>query len=577
MPIARQVNWRISMKTTLFVGATLLALGASAAKVVALDSIALQGSDTLEQVTKDVLAACPAATGAGISYNGGGSTTGENAMIAGTQTVAPMSRFLNTNASICPKGSTAEGLVIGLDGIAIAASSTNAGACGGGLAYTTGHSFAVTDTAGNAVVNCSGCDVGTNTYRLTDWKDVLKLVYGGATHAGATDCASDVRRSLVSNWGNIFEGSCTAGTCPAGLKHAFRRADGSGTTDTLAAALGLPGLPSSKAVSLAAVPPLAAKAIPYCNAFGLGAIYNGDSDYQDKDPIRRTCDTNEQACSKDNTLGLVVVVEVPADMSVAQAYPTTACSVGKFKLMKPAAGVTTCPDGGGLLIGKCFHPYIDLGGGAYNPHCIAAKSPVQGIRANGMTGRAYNLVAKLNQTFVDNVSVVYAKDNLNRPITGAFYRVHTTAVLPGGGATCQQSSSTDQMGCLVSASPCSIGYAGREADQQPGAIALTVNNIADTQANIEKLVTSPGDPTTYPISRKLFFNTMNGFETVTGGELELAKCMGKNSLINPIISARGFIPVPGGVTCQDFVESGCAGVGTTIDSCSNNPAGLISP
>ncbi len=495
---------------TKIVGATVLMVGVGiTATVGAGSNIALQGSDTLEQVTKDVLAQCPGATGAGITYVGGGSTTGENAMTAATptQAVAPMSRFLNPTAGVCAKGATAEGIVIGLDGIAIVASALEGNKCGGGLAFSASHSFAVTDSTGNPVVNCPGCDAGTNTYHLTDWKDVLSLIYGGKPHAPATaDCNGDVRKSLVNNWASLFEAACSGSTCTT-LRHAWRRSDLSGTSDTLLALLGLPGLPSAKTV-----PGAVAKGVAFCNAFGLGNIFAGDDDYQDKDPIRRACDANEEACSRDGTLGLVAVVEVPADLGVAALYPSVPCTAGKFQLMKPASsGIVTCPNGLGLLFGKCFQPYQDLGAPAFNAHCIAFNSPVQGFAANGMKGRAYNLIVK-------NADGTYVKDNLNRFITGAFYRVHTSKVMAGsGGTVCTKDSSTDQIGCLAQADQCSFGYAGREADKQPGSIALTINGITDTQANIEKIVTAPADPTFYPLSRKLFFNSVVGFGDPAAG------------------------------------------------------------
>ncbi|HXI55540.1 MAG TPA: hypothetical protein VNO55_05750 [Polyangia bacterium] len=556
---------------TKIVGATFLMVGVGVVAVVntvgAMDNIALQGSDTLEQVTKDVLAQCPGATGKGITYNGGGSTTGENAMTAPTptQTTAPMSRALGNTTAICAKGATAEGIVVGLDGIAVVASATEGNKCGGGLAFSTSKSFNVTDANGAPVVNCPGCDSGTNTYHLTDWKDVLALVFGGKPHAGATDCNSDVRKSLVNNWGSLFEASCTGSTCTQ-LRHAFRRSDFSGTSDTLLSLIGLPGLPSAKAVTGAVAKPVA-----FCNAFGLGAIFAGDDDYQDKDPIRRPCDANEEACSRDGTLGLVTVVEVPADLAVAALYPSVPCTPGKFQLMKPAtSGISICPNGNTLLFGKCFQPFQDLGGGAINAHCIAAKSPVQGFGANGMNGRAYNLVVK-------NADGTYVKDNINRFITGAFYRVHTSKVITGGGTPCTKASSTEQIGCLAQASPCSVGYAGREADQQPGAIALTVNGITDTQANIEKIVTAPADTTFYPLSRKLYFNSVVGFgdPAVKDGELELAKCFSNGSIINPIISSRGFIPVPGGVFCEDYNEVTKCSAASNANACAANPAGVV--
>src|SRR3712207_8001114 len=36
------------------------------------------------------------------------------------------------------------------------------------------------------------------------------------------DCNSDVRRSLVNTWANLFEGACPAGQCPTGDRKSTR-------------------------------------------------------------------------------------------------------------------------------------------------------------------------------------------------------------------------------------------------------------------------------------------------------------------------------------------------------------------
>src|SRR5688572_6974651 len=113
------------------VGATFVVFAAGASAVGALDNVALQGSDTLEQLTNDILAVCPGATMNGITYRGGGSTTGGNAMIAGTQTVSPQSRALSA-AEGCTSRDTSEGLVIALDGLSIVTASSTGGMCAGG-------------------------------------------------------------------------------------------------------------------------------------------------------------------------------------------------------------------------------------------------------------------------------------------------------------------------------------------------------------------------------------------------------------------------------------------------------------
>src|SRR4051812_12474501 len=106
------------------VSATFLMFGASAAIVGAKNNVALNGSDTLEELTRAVLAACPLAVSNGVTYAGGGSGTGGTAMQSGAQTVAPQSRAIST-AEACPlvgsvttKGAQAEGLVLALDGLA---------------------------------------------------------------------------------------------------------------------------------------------------------------------------------------------------------------------------------------------------------------------------------------------------------------------------------------------------------------------------------------------------------------------------------------------------------------------------
>ena len=67
---------------------------------------------------------------------------------------------------------------------------------------------------------------------------------------------------------------------------------------------------------------------------------------------------------------------------------------------------------------------------------------------------------------------------------------------------------TSQIGCLVKASPCSVGYAGREA-ADPGPtfdnVALRLTGIQPTTQNIIEPATggTPG----LPMARKLWFNS----------------------------------------------------------------------
>ena len=101
---------------------------------------------------------------------------------------------------------------------------------------------------------------------------------------------------------------------------------------------------------------------------------------------------------------------------------------------------------------------------------------------------------------------------------------------------CLLTTDTTQIGCLVKASPCSIGFAGREgADDGVGGapfnnVALRLNNIQATQQNIENLAL--GLTPVYPMARKLWFNSFQdpaiGFVTpnLSSAEQALSTCMG---------------------------------------------------
>ena len=213
----------------------MLAVGAGASTVWAANgpdttgnNIALQGSDTLEEVTKAILAdsRCTASASPSlITYAGGGSGTGEDgqrSLSTPTQKVAPMSRFFNNSTGVCANSATAEGLVIGLDGLAIVGATSMAGTCSNGVVFSQASgkgTFTVTTdgtSTGAAVTNCAGCDTGTNTYTIggpvggsgnvAGWKDVLKIVFTGIMHDGTRDCANPVRKSLVNQWGRPVPG-----------------------------------------------------------------------------------------------------------------------------------------------------------------------------------------------------------------------------------------------------------------------------------------------------------------------------------------------------------------------------------
>ena len=115
----------------------------------------------------------------------------------------------------------------------------------------------------------------------------------------------------------------------------------------------------------------------------------------------------------------------------------------------------------------------------------------------------------------------------------------------------------------------------------PGVVSLNVNDLPPTDPNIQNLVNTPSDATDdYVLSRKLWFNTIRGFEdpTVQTGEYQLAKCMGTTSTVTPRAVALGFVAVPGGVRCESFTDTSPTGCpASASDSCTNNPPDLLSP
>src|SRR5688572_28104096 len=133
---------RIVMRTrTLITGAALMA-AAFAGVGTASAQQALRGSDTLENLTEEVIANCPGATG-NIVYVGGGSGAGQSAMAgaAPTQRVAPMSRQLN--GAQCTANSRQ--ILIALDGLSILAKNS-----------TGGNPATCTDDIGGAAIALTG-------------------------------------------------------------------------------------------------------------------------------------------------------------------------------------------------------------------------------------------------------------------------------------------------------------------------------------------------------------------------------------------------------------------------------------
>lgn len=698
--------------------AAFLMLGVGAAST-AHAQFKLKGSDTLEDVTKAVINGCTALDGTALSttmqYAGGGSGAGQAAMVGTpTQQIAPMSRELNSPA--CVAGVSE--LLIGLDGISVVGanqtggnseSPTAASICtdtvsGGNRTMTVQFGGCTADelAAGACTVDNTDPANPVDKYTFTSWKDVLAMVYGGQNNGTAAqkladktrnpakiNCGSNIRRSLVDSWGDIFTNStigtaaCRTPTCKR-LKHAFRRGDLSGTTDAFVGLVGLVAIAPFTTASAANVPRVDANAAvnPFCNA-GEKLMNKGDSDYLDMDPIRRIADslagsanrqgkeqvseafwivanppaagggdvreiedpaaapanlkplqaladfshpaaqnwsfdpnttnalalqrasfasfaTGTNAGNAREGLGVVLPIEIPTNYALgtrtyfeattaAVAQPPVPCTPTKFapSIICSTCTNVLCPDGSTTT---CLLPVDTTVVGTLaspNFNCLSDRAspafpPGTGVTSTNRDPRVYNLLVvdqngKVVKDNYTNPNLTLSAARQNR-LVSAFFRLHTSEVTNFGGTptipgstvaagtpsttnVCNQFTSTDQIGCLVRANPCSIGYAGREANNNSTTFAAQVENVQVNTQNIKNFAAQVSP--FYPISRGLWVNSVKGFGAVTDvaavgttpadNEKSLLTCFGgfgganaptnPTSLVHTALSTFGFVPI----------------------------------
>jgi hypothetical protein len=385
-------------------------------------------------------------------------------------------------------------------------------------------------------------------------------------------------------------------------------------------------------MTLVGVPPGAGTGLGYApqlvgssNPVNLTPYVN---EYMDQDPIRRKCvgrgnNANaslpfEQVCGADGTLGVVLPISVPAELTTAERYPLRPCEPGLGfglgpTLMRPTLDPLRCPNGDATQDGQCLLPLrteIHMPGGVafdcLNPPGNVPQAYFDGEgdgsqypdapRTDGRTdvdGRVYNqILRKPNGDIVTVLRNNPARLGLTQvPVAASFYRIHTTrSILPPPlhtTATCGfYDNATDQIGCLTRASPCSIGFAGRGAlTNNPGTTSALVNGIPNTAETIRAQITGG---VTYPFAHRLYLNTVQGFEALLNSssvfpgvdaEEEMAKCFATlpfNGTIN--INAFGFVrlPAPAGLgqeqpLCMDVNgQALCTGTSNNTDACIGN-------
>jgi hypothetical protein len=379
---------------------------------------------------------------------------------------------------------------------------------------------------------------------------------------------------------------------------------------------------------------------------------------QDNDPIRRTCAgagnvpevPAEDVCSNSGDLGLVLPMnDVPENggtngTSNADRFSASPCAGGLILSALPptvfdaitqskiiCARGALCPAGDICLnTGACLVPTRPPVGTESGPQvtCLASKVSFSGLPISSRQLPAIHATLPnkdkraFNQHLYKQVGTAGAQQYnafiVPFAVTGAYYRIHTNHTLepvvtpggvpltePDGGAeqrrTCQLPDLSDQIGCLVEASPCSIGFAGLGAANNPAngnvsTFAIKLNKQDPLPVCITGSNGGAIPSFTYPLSRKMYLNTIRGFGNVSGPELQFSGCetdlaqsapplflptpaglMTTNPATN--LSAFGFIPVPSNVNggepyCEDFNENmlcGAANFPVNVNTCLTAP------
>ncbi len=594
-----------------------------------------KGSDTLFEITNDVIAACPAASG--LTYLGTGSSNGEKAIAPGggalaTQQIAPMSRFFNGGSSgaVCKTGGItatasngatvaftqtqvqqgAAGIVCGLDGLSVYGAKETAGksTCNGPALSKT-----ITWNAGQFLTyngSCSSSETvsyDAGSYTFVDWTDVLRVVYAGLDHSGTRNCRSAVRAAVVENWGRLFENGETdanncntlgdsSSTCTQ-LRHAFRRDDYSGTTDTFASLIGIGSIGRFSNNQV--------KSDPFCNSIQSNVSGSGTEalpaglndyppDYRDRDPIRRcAAGTNnapkggtqpptnvatEQVSALPGKLGLVLAINPMSEVKAGgqpNGFPTDLCAATSILGQAPTPTIDKstggdvvsssgrCLNGDAQLFGQCRYPTFAAAAGL-DANCMGSQqirpsvnagppTPLEGVGQGAVDGRVYNSVVLLTDYSTTPPQAAIVRDLNGHRIVGAFAKLHTsrTMNLPDTSVgACQNLDATGQIACLTVADRCSIGFAGRGGAGTYNVAELPIRNVLPTDANLLNQ--------TYPLTRKLYLDQVLPASFIWGTEAAYEACY-INSC-KTIMTNRGFLGVD--PYCEDFNEEVlCPGAG----------------
>ncbi|MGA2447650.1 MAG: hypothetical protein ABTD50_03120 [Polyangiaceae bacterium] len=311
------------------------------------------------------------------------------------------------------------------------------------------------------------------------------------------------------------------------------------------------------------------------------------------------------------TLGLVLPIvttnHLDAEASSTQ-FPTVTCnSTAQVNAPTYQNAVTKkytilglCPNGDYPAGGACTVPAYTAPGALYgNPNCyntgalsvspisdgqasfissggtVKPATSIAGVSPASVDPRVFNAYAYTNSDpnwATDGNNWDFAWDDSNRPVAGnAFFRLHyfpklnaqgnpiagtgtmaNAAEVAQGTTICTYTDATDQIGCLVTANPCSFGYAGRGAVNNSLTTSIRVLGVPSTTECIQEFQ--------YPYTRKLYLNSVFGFAgATTAPELQLAQCESDAGIVDPALLKEGFVQLPTNVNngqpyCEDYNE-----------------------
>lgn len=343
--------------------------------------------------------------------------------------------------------------------------------------------FSRTSSANQSDLACSESIVrdvpGYVSSEAPSWAEAIQLIYGGRQGEGSKEACLDPKRlALIRDWSSLWSDACPSGNCQR-LRFAFRPGDGSGMVQIMQKVFGITG---------------------FCNG----------KQHEDLDPIRTDCSdpTNAkgvQYCPYGD-LGVVQSIVIPPSLPATQRR---ACQTGKFEY---AFGDQLCPDTTRPFAGfLCQYP-LDCDG---KMGCV--NSGVNGTPVNPfMDGRDFN-----------HAHLAASGEPLNLPeapaINGQAASYGFAPLFFNGSCPAGLSGHDPmhQIGCLVDAVDCSIGFGGNSLM----AAKRRANDESSTCARESTFKVTPVhlngfsfESDEYPIPRKRFY--LNAVDVpVSDGEL----------------------------------------------------------